>query len=58
VWWCSPVIPAVERQEDHKFKPSLDYMTRPCQKREKKGEGIAVQLSYMTKVNISRTPGD
>jgi hypothetical protein len=28
VWWCTPIIPALERlrQKDHKFKASLGYI--------------------------------
>jgi hypothetical protein len=47
-----PVIPALrrQRQEDLKFKVSLDYVERFCLKKEKKGVGGAVahasNLSY------------
>jgi hypothetical protein len=36
-WWFTPVIPGLGRlkQEDHKFKVSLDYKVRPCLKKEK-----------------------
>lgn len=32
----TPVIPALrmQKQEDHKFKDILDYIVRPCQRRE------------------------
>jgi hypothetical protein len=32
VWWGTPVSPALRRlkQEDHKFKATLDYIVRPC----------------------------
>jgi hypothetical protein len=32
VWWGMPVIPALGkwRQENHKLKPSVGYIVRPC----------------------------
>jgi hypothetical protein len=46
VWCCIPVIPAFGRlrEENHKFKATLGYIVRPCQRerereREKKERG-------------------
>jgi hypothetical protein len=38
VWWYKAVLPAIMRlrQEDGKFKFSLDYLTRTKKKKEKK----------------------
>jgi hypothetical protein len=38
VWWNMPVIPAFRRlrQEDHKFKVSLSYITRHCLTKKKR----------------------
>jgi hypothetical protein len=32
VWWCTPVIPALERliQEDHNVEANKDYIVRHC----------------------------
>jgi hypothetical protein len=40
VWWYTPIIPALRRlrQEDHKFKASLDYKERHYPKNKIKQE--------------------
>jgi hypothetical protein len=32
VWWFMPVIPALRRQKDHRFKASLGYVLTPFSK--------------------------
>jgi hypothetical protein len=36
-WWYTPVIPAARscKQEDHEFKASLGYTTKPSLKKKK-----------------------
>jgi hypothetical protein len=36
VWWYTPVIPALGRQEAGEFKASLGYMARACLTKKKK----------------------
>jgi hypothetical protein len=38
VWWYMSAIPAIGRlrQKDHKFEASLDYIVRPCHRKENK----------------------
>lgn len=38
IQWYTPMIPVLrrQRQEDHKFKPSLDYSIKPCLKTKQK----------------------
>jgi hypothetical protein len=40
VWWFTSVIPTLRRlrQEDGKFKDSLEYLPRPCLKKSKSKE--------------------
>jgi hypothetical protein len=43
VWWLTTVIPVLERlrEEDRGFEASLDYIARPCLRKQSKGSGVA-----------------
>jgi hypothetical protein len=50
--WHTPVIPALKRQEDHKFEANLIYITRLSPKKKKKG-GSKIAYTTLYQVHCS-----